>query len=175
MKQPNRKYKCSKALLSRRLEAFWITVFRIKALCMVIHGYDPDMENFDQTPYHANESGSQDARSLAVAGEKVPLIKGHGATRVQWTANLTTFSDAERIERGERPYCEFMFKQHIKGEVSTLELRLREHIRGRGYGPWVTVATSHSGPYAQDDVINFLDTHLPRGGPQSRASYWCIY
>ena len=69
MKQPNRKYKCSKALLSRRLEAFWITVFRIRALCMAIHGYDPDMENIDQTSYHASESGSQDAQTLAVAGK----------------------------------------------------------------------------------------------------------
>ena len=174
MRQPNRKYKCSKALLARRLEAFWITVFRIRALCLAIHGYDPDMENFDQTPYHANESGSQDARSLAVTGEKVPVIEGHGATRVRWTANLTTFSDAERIERGERPYCEFMFKHDIKAEVSSLELRVREHIRSRGYGPWVTVATSHSGSYSQDDVLNFLDRHLPQGGPQSRARYWRI-
>ena len=174
MKQPNRKYKCSKELLGQRLQAFWITVFRIRAFILALFGYDPDMENFDQTPYHKNESGSQDARTLAVAGEKVPLIEGHGDTRVRWTANLTTFSDAARIERGERPYCEFMFKHDIKGEVSQLELRLREHIRGRGYGPWVTVATSHSGSYSQDDVVNFLDAHLPRDGPQSRARYWRI-
>jgi len=175
MQNPNRKYKCSKALLAKRLEAFWITVFRIRALCMALHGYDPDIENFDQTPYHANESGSQDARTLAVAGEgKVPLIEGHAETRVRWTANLTTFSDAERIRRGELPYCEFMFKHNIKGEQSSLELRLREHIRGRGYGPWVSVATSPSGSYTQDDVLNFLDRHLPRDGPQWRARYWRI-
>ena len=174
MRQPNRKYKCSKELLGQRLEAFWITVFRIRAFIMALFGYDPDMENFDQTPYHKNESGSQDARTLAITGEKVPLIEGHGDTRVRWTANLTTFSDAARIERGERPYCEFMFKHDIKGEVSQLELRLREHIRGRGYGPWVTAATSHSGSYSQDDVLNFLDRHLPQDGPQSRARYWRI-
>ena len=133
---------CSKGLLLRRLEAFWITVFRIRALCMEIFGYDPDMENFDQTPYHANESGSQDARTLAVAGEKVPLIEGHGATRIRWTANLTTFSDAERIERVERP----------------LELRL-------------CGCAECIGSYSQDGVLNFLDRHLPQAGPQSRARY----
>ena len=81
MRKPNRKYKVSKALLSVRVEAFWITVFRIRALCVAIHGYDPDMENFDQTPYHANESGSQNSTTLAGEGETVPLIEGHGDTR----------------------------------------------------------------------------------------------
>ena len=158
-------------MLTNRLEAF---VFRIRALCVALHGYDPEMENFDQTPYHANESGSQNAKTLAVAGEKVPLIEGHADTRVRWTANLITFSNAERIHSGDIPYCEFMFKHDIKGEQSSLELRLREHIRSRGYGPWVSVATSNSGSYAQDDVLNFLDKHLPHGRPQSRKPYWRI-
>ena len=140
-----------------RLEAFWITVFRIRALCVAIHGYDPDMENFDQTPYHANESGSQNSTTLAVKGETVPLIEGRGDTRARWSANLTPFSDAERIRRGELPYCEFMFKHDVKADQSSLELRLREHIRGRGYGPWVSVATSSSGSYKEDDILNFLD------------------
>jgi hypothetical protein len=168
MRRPNRKYKCSKQLLALRLEAFWITVFRIRALCLAIHGYDPEMENFDQTPYHANESGSQDMRTLAVAGLKVPLVEGHADTRVRWTANLTTFSNAERIKRGEMPYCEFMFKHDIKKDQSQLELRLREFVRGRNFGPWVTVATSNSGSYTEADILHFLDKHLPHFTPQSR-------
>ena len=67
-----------------------------------------------------------------------------------------------------------MFKHDVKADQSSLELRLREHIRGRGYGPWVSVATSSSGSYKEDDILNFLDTHLSRGGPQSRARYWRI-
>jgi hypothetical protein len=174
IKRPNRKYKCSKELLGQRLRAFWITVFRIRALCLAVCGYDPEMENFDQTPYHANESGSQDACTLGVVGCTVPLIEGHGDTRVRWTANLTTFSNAqERMGSGEMPYCEFMFKHNIKGEQSQLELRLREHIRGRGYGSWVSVATSASGSYTADDILNFLETHLPVN-PQLRANKWRI-
>ena len=42
-----------------------------------------------------------------------------------------------------------------------MQLRLREHIRSRGYGPWVTVATSEKGSYRTHDVLNFLDAHLP--------------
>ena len=174
MRKPNRKYKCSKALLAQRLEIFWITVFRIRALCVAACGYDPDMENFDQTPYHANESGSQDVATLAVAGEVVPLIEGHAATRCRWSGNLTTFSDTRRIQRGSLPYCEFMFKHDVKMEQSTLELRLREHIRGRGYGPWVSVATSPSGSYKEHDILNFLERHLPTLDSQSRGGRYRI-
>ena len=81
MRRPNRKYKCSKQLLAQRLQRFWITVFRVRLLCLLACGYDPDMENFDQTPYHHNESGSKEEATLAVAGEVVPLIEGHAATR----------------------------------------------------------------------------------------------
>ena len=42
----------------------------------------------------------------------------------------------------------------------TIELRVREHIRSRGYGPWLTVATSPKGSYREADVLNFLEKHL---------------
>ena len=72
--------------------------------------------------------------------------------------NLTTFSNKERLLREGPPYyCEFVFK--AKGEV--LQLRLREYIRSRGFGPWVSVATSEKGSYKLPDVLNFLETHLP--------------
>jgi hypothetical protein len=116
------------------------------------------MENFDQTPYHRNESGPHDGVALAVAGQfaEVPLVEGHGDTRARWTANLTTFSNTERIQRGEMPYCEFMFKHEVKADESTLELRLREHMRG--YGAWVTVATSNSGSYSEVDILTSSKT-----------------
>ena len=55
------------------------------------------------------------------------------------------------------PCCEFVFK----AEGHQLELRLREHIRSRGFGRWVSVATSPKGSYRTTDVLNFLDHHLP--------------
>ena len=36
------------------------------------------------------------------------------------------------------PYAEFVFK----AEGVVLQLRLREYIRSRGYGSWVSVATT---------------------------------
>ena len=66
------------------------------------------------------------------------LVEGHAATRGRWIANLTTFSNKARLLEDGPPYAEFCFK--ADGEV--LKLRLREYIRSRGYGPWVSVATS---------------------------------
>ena len=58
-------------------------------------------------------------------------------------------------------YAEHMFK--ADGEI--VLQRLQNHIRRRGYGKWVSVATSEKGSYRTEDVLNFLETHLP---PQSR-------
>ena len=70
-----------------------------------------EMENWDQTPVHHNESGSQNVSTLAVAGGNVPLVEGHTDTRKRWMANLVTFSNKERLrEQGHPPYCELLFK-----------------------------------------------------------------
>ena len=78
MKKPNRKYKVSKAIMADRLEIGWLNVARVRALCLKVHGYDPEIENWDQSPFHHNESGSQNMTTLAVAGRvaTVPLHRG---------------------------------------------------------------------------------------------------
>ena len=135
---------------------------------MGIHGYDPDMENFDQTPYHYNESGSQDTTTLAQTGGICPLLGQHDHTRRRWTANVTTFRNAERIRSGgEMPYAEFMFRHDDK--TGNFDMRLNEHIRKCGYGKWVTVTTSPSGSYREADVVEFLDRHLAPCDPQLRG------
>jgi hypothetical protein len=39
---------------------------------------------------------------------------------------------------------------------------LEKHISDRKYGKWVSVATSEKGSYRVEDVLNFLDKHLPQ-------------
>ena len=134
VRAPNRKFKVPKWLLEERLVIWWLNLARVRALCQECHKYDPEQENWDQTPFHRNEVGSQNAPTLAIAGSiSVPLIEGHSDTRQRWTANLTTFSNKERILRGELPYAEFMFK--ADGEL--LQERLREHLRSCGCGPLI--------------------------------------
>ena len=130
--------------MAQGMEIGWLNVARVRALCLAVHGYDPEIENWDQIPFHHNESGSQNVTTLAVAGATVPLVECHAMTRERWTANLTTFSNEERLKEEGPPYCEIMFKATAEGP---LEQRLWEHVRSRGYGPWVSVTTSEKGSY----------------------------
>ena len=136
-----------------------------------------ETENFDQSPYQNNETGSKHVGTHAVAGLEVPLIEGHSDARERWSGNYTTFSDKERIMSGETPYVEAMFKSTADNTPGpgpkrrTIELRLREYIRSRGYGPWLTVATSPKGSYREADVLNFLEAHLP---PMTQSRQWRI-
>ena len=93
MRKANRKYKVPKAVMAERLQIGWLNVARVRALCLACHGYDPEDENWDQSPFHHIESGSQNSNTLAVAGSTVPLIEGHADTRERWTGNFTTFSN----------------------------------------------------------------------------------
>ena len=157
LRKPNRKYSVPREVMGERLMLNWVSVFAIRALAVEALGYDLDMENFDQTPYHQNEIGSQDRSTVAVKGGIVPLVEAHAATRSRWSANLTTFSDKGRILGGELPYAQLMFK----AEGDRLRLRLREYVRGRGHGPWLSVATSDSASYKTPDILAFLEQHLP--------------
>ena len=129
MRKANRKYKVPKAVMAERLEIAWCNAARVRALCFAVHGYEPEMENWDQSPFHNNESGSAGTSTLAVAGGLVPLAEGHAAARERWIAKLTTFSNAGRLPNDGPPYCAFVFK--AAGDV--MQLRLREYIRSRGY------------------------------------------
>ena len=88
-------------IMAERLEIGWLNVARVRALCLAVHGYDPEIENRNQSPFHRNESGSQNMTTLAVAGRSatVPLVEGHASTRDRWAANLTTFSNEDRLKK----------------------------------------------------------------------------
>ena len=65
MRKPTRKYKVPKAIMAERLEIGWLNVARVRALCIEVNGDDPEVEKFDQSPSHHNESGSQNTTTLA--------------------------------------------------------------------------------------------------------------
>ena len=86
--------------MAERLEIGWLNVARVRALWLAVHWYDPGIENWDQSPFRHNESGSQSMTTLAVAGKGaiVPLVEGHSATMERCATNPTTFSNEERIK-----------------------------------------------------------------------------
>ena len=166
MRKANRRYKCPKWLVAERLEIWWLTLARIRTLCIEVNGYDPEMENFDQSPFHNNETGAQDKPVLALAGSNaVPLLEGRHDVLQRWTGNFTTWSNPERIKEEGPPYAELMFKASPDG---SLVLKLRDHIRSRGYSPWRTVACQEKGSYREEDILAFLEKHLPEWGPGRR-------
>ena len=169
LRKPNRRYKAPKALVAERLRLWWITLTRLRYLCYLIFGYDLEMENFDQSPFHNNEVGAQNKPILSIAGvSEVPLLEGRHDVLERWTGNFTTWSNPERVLSEGPPYCELMFKAAPDGP---LQLRLREYCRSRGYGPWLTVACQEKGSYRESDVLNFLEKHLP---PMTGTRRWRI-
>ena len=104
MRAPNRKYKVPKSVLEERFVNWWMNLVRVRTLCEECHGYDPEMENWDQSPFHRNEVGSQNAKTLAIEGAlEVPLIEGHADTQARWGANLTPFRIMSEYWQGNCP------------------------------------------------------------------------
>ena len=169
LKAPNRKYKVAKWILEERLQNGWLNCARVRKLCQLAFGYDPEQENWDRSPFQHNEIGSQNAKTLAVKGCLVPLVEGHADTRARWTANLRTFSHHERILKGEFPYAECM----IKADGEQVVKRLWEHVRSSGHASWLSVATSEKGNYHEEDILDFLERHLPKKTPEREwRSLW---
>ena len=162
MKKPNRKYGVPRPVRKERLETFWLTLFCIRLFILTVFRYDPVIDNFDQSPFHHNEPGSQNKLTFNVRGAKVPVIEGHTDVRARWTANLSTRSGLkfdrqdEAHSRMQMPYCEMCFKGATDGR---LDARLQAYIRSRGYASWFTVTVSPKGSYREHDIIIFLKRH----------------
>ena len=156
LRQANRKYQVPRHVLKQRLELFWISLFRVRQLAVLVFGYEPVLFNFDQTPYHHNESGSQNKATLGVRGSTVPVVEGNSDVKSRWTANLTTCS-SETAVAAMIPPAECMFKGTKDCKVHK---RLIEHSRQRGFPSWFTVSLSQKGSYRESDVIAFLKQHL---------------
>ena len=107
--------------------------------------------------------GSQGKAVLAIKGAKVPPVEGNRDAKQRRTANLTTFSNVERIEKGEIPYSELMFKAAADGQVTA---RLKKYLRSRGLPKWLSVTTAPKGSYREADIIAWLDAHLEKCGPR---------
>ena len=155
---PNRQYKVSQDVQFERLEIMLLNTAAIRTLCLLCHGYDPEFENWDQSPFHDNEVGARECRTLAIRGQdKVPVVEQPNATHNRWTLCATTFSNQDRIRSGELPYAECMYR-YAGDKVKT---RLQAHIRSRGYPSWLSVTTSPSGSYREHDILDFLECHVP--------------
>ena len=94
MRCANRKYEVPRKVQKERLEIFWVVLFRIRLFILLAFGYDPLIQNWDQSPFHHNETGAQNKPTLGVRGAKVPVVEGNSDVKSRWTAQLMTSSRA---------------------------------------------------------------------------------
>ena len=124
-------------------------------------GYDLDIDNLDQSPFHMNEAGSKAEKSMSIRGSGiVPLKEGHSQTRQRWTLQSTTTSNAARARAV--PPVEVMFK--ASGERLSAELQAAVP----SWAPWMSVVTAMKGSYREDDVLNFIERRLEDLTPTRR-------
>ena len=169
LRKPNRKYKVPKELLASRFQTMILNVARVRAAAEALLGYDPHILNWDQSPFHHNESGTACSKTLAVKGCIVPLIEGHDDSKARWTANLCVSSDTQDLRENGPPPAEFMFKGG-----DNVKATLEAHVLTKGYGSWVSTATSEKGSYRLADVVAFLQTHLREQSSSSPQWRWRI-
>ena len=92
MRLANRKYAVPRYVQKERMEIFWVVLFRVRLYIFLHFGYDPLILNWDQSPFHHNESGSQNKQTLAVRSSTVPVVEGNSDIKSRWIANLPTQS-----------------------------------------------------------------------------------
>ncbi len=155
LRQPNRKWKVSRSVLKDRLRIGWSNILRVRKLIALVHGYDPVVEDFDQSPFHMNESGPRGRGTLTLRGcPSVPLKECHAATRERYTANTMTTSSEARAR--QIPPLEILFK--AEGGGSRMLPALQATIPP--WAPWLAVAASPSGSYSEAEVLDYMERHL---------------
>ena len=160
-RKPNRKWKVAGPILAERLRIAWENTYRVRALALKVLGYDLDLDNLDQSPFHMNESGSKAEKSMSIrGGGVVPLKEGHAQTRERWTLQTTTTSNLERARAV--PPVEVMFKAAGDRLVHKLQASIP------AWAPWMTVVTAPKGSYREDDVLNFIEDRLEDMTPLRR-------
>ena len=149
-RKPNRKFKVPRWVLSERLDLLDLRTFDPQVVFLHF-GYDPDIRNIDQSPFHQNEAGSVATNTIALKGAPtVPLIENHAATRERWSLNSITLSSEARIRR-RLPGFELMFT----AQAHVLEQHLKAYVFEKGLPFRVTVVTGPKGSYREEHLLNF--------------------
>ena len=158
-------------MLEERVRITWLNVYRVRHLCKLAHGYDPIMEGWDQKPFHFNESGSAQRKTLHWQGvPEVPLKECASAVRTRWTA--TTYASTNPDRFTEYPPLEALFKGGIVVEQRLDDMLIRLCAGGdQGELSFFTAHVGPKGSYRTDHVLDFLRRHLE---PSSAGRDWRI-
>ena len=160
LRTPNKRWKVSRPVLLERLRICWLNVYRVRRLAELCFGISLIIEGFDQKPFHFNESGSNNRKSLHWTGvESVPLKECSSAVRARWSG--CTYVSSHPDHFAEYPPLEALFKGGVIVE-ERLHTTLKTLCAGGEYGQiaWLSVATGPKGSYRREHIMSFLRIHL---------------
>ena len=151
-----------------RCRITWLNLYRVRRLCELAHGYDPELDGFDQKPFHFNESGSQMRKTLHWEGvPEVSLKECQSAVRSRWTACTYTSSEVGKFD--EYPPLEVVFKGGpvVQKRLDDMLLTL---CAGGDHGElgFFSAQVGPKGSYRVEHAVSFLRTHLEEAGPGRR-------
>ena len=99
-RKPNKRWKVPRPVLLARLKIMWLNLIRVRVLAWLCFRTEMTLLNFDQKPFHTNESGSKDLKTLDFKGAKVVALKEiHSQTRERWTTCTACLSDKEKVRK----------------------------------------------------------------------------
>ena len=152
LRQPNRRYKCSRQVLLLRMRHMWLNVIRVRALAVSLFGHDLDIYGIDQKPMHMNEAGSQNCKSLEIVGApEVASKENHSATRARFSVMTFVSNNKDvSLQPGGLP-IEVCFRSKTKKMISNLPVPT---------GVRMSFAHADKGSYRSEHVVAFLDRWL---------------
>ena len=159
LRKPNKRWKVPRKVLLVRLKILWLNLIRVRCLAMLSLGYDLEADNMDQKPFHLNESGSKDLRTLEIKGSRLVTLKEiHSETRSRWTTQTMCTSSRRRAEA--IPFVEVLFKggEGVLRASGDFVSQCPECVR-----VGMTVQVSNSGSYRMEHILFWMDRALVRG------------
>jgi hypothetical protein len=154
-RRPNRRYKCSRQVLLRRLRSMWLNLIRVRRLAEIYLKSDLSeaIWGIDEKPLHFNESGSKAVRTLELVGApSVRLKQNHAATRERASLMTSVTSDPLAASSPASMPLELLFK--AQSEKRTRSLVVPADLR-------FSVSWSEKGSYRKDALLRYLQRTLP--------------
>jgi hypothetical protein len=162
-RRPNRRFKVSKAILTQRLRAMWLTNIKVRQLATRCLGNDlaTSIYGIDEKPIHFNESGSKNVRTLEFEGAPaVSLKENHAATRERLSVMTMVTSNLKVATCSRRPGLEMLFKARSQRRTGKIDANPHTNC---------TVQWADKGSYKKANFIEFLRRHLEEWTPEREA------
>ena len=156
LRQPNRRYKVSRAVGDARCVIEWTNVFKVRQLAQHFLGDDlaSRMMQEDEKPIHMNESGSKAVKTLEFEGApSVPIRTNHSASRERVTIMTSAFSSWALAAASRKPPIAVCIKAESAAIVS--KVRLPKYTN-------MSLDWTRSGSYDRVHFLSYLKCWLEK-------------